>query len=499
MTKLTKALLSGLDLKAAVADEVLVPGSLLPKPQLDQVVSDRQDDFTRLLSSRAMLGVLGAQPEIILAKKPRGVRPVLVLPLGARVVYRALVNAVAKHLPPLGRSGGAYHNFWQGPLTDDGIAFVGLADVTACYQYVDHVLLENEIVRQTGEADLSVVVTDLLGDMVGRAFGLPQTQHPSHVLAEVVLSLVERRLIRRGYRVWRYSDDFRIGGYSRAEVIRGLEDLERELNQVGLTLNDEKSSIRNRQAYEGLIRRSQERLAQVQALVAEELVEWNPYTDEITLPKQEAVTLAAAQKVVEEWLGELGSLKQHHRYEAASERQLLQSALSSFQVLGSDEGLPYCKLLLSEEPSLTPRISAYLGDRCRSSETARSTFDQIVSGADSELSEWQSLWLVGSITGLDELSAEQIQWARSLVSADPSRLVAARAAIALAHHNEVSEQEIANLLSSQKEAGQGDAVYALAFRALPSKSSPVLDAVTADTPEWSWIAGAVQDGTDIPF
>jgi hypothetical protein len=493
-TRLTKAQLSRLDLKAALAAEVSVPGSLLPVPFLDEAVSSRQADFIRLLSSRVVAGVIGAPPEVLLAKKPRGVRPVLVIPLGARVIYRAVVDEVAKQLPPLNRSTEAYTKFWNGPLTDRRIVAIGLADVTACYQYIDHVLLENELVRQTGEADLSGVISGLLGDMVGRAFALPQNQQPSHVLAEVVLGLVERRLIRRGYRVWRYSDDFRIGGRSRAEVARGLEDLERELNRVGLTLNDEKTSIRNRKSYQDLLKRSQQRLAEVRKLVAEDLAEWNPYTDEITTPKKEDVTLVAALKVVTDWINDLNSGKQHYGYEAISERQLLTSALSSFQVLESDEGLPYCRLLLVEEPSLTPRISAYLGQRCASSSAARNTVDEIVSDADSELSEWQCLWLIDAISDLEGLSVEQIKWARSLTVADPSRMVAARAAVALAGHDEASEQEIAFILSSQREAGQGDAVHALAIRVLPSKASPVLDAVASDAPEWSWVVEVAQSG-----
>ena len=97
-TRLTKAQLSRLDLKAALAAEVSVPGSLLPVPFLDEAVSSRQADFIRLLSSRVVAGVIGAPPEVLLAKKPRGVRPVLVIPLGARVIYRAVVDEVAKQL-----------------------------------------------------------------------------------------------------------------------------------------------------------------------------------------------------------------------------------------------------------------------------------------------------------------------------------------------------------------------------------------------------------------
>jgi RNA-directed DNA polymerase len=471
---------------------VSVPGSLLPVPYLDRTVSERQADFIRLLSSRATDEIVGALPETLLAKKPRGLRPVLVLPLGARVIYRAIVDDVAKQLPALDRSTEAYTNFWNGPLTDRRVVSVGLADVSACYQYIDHVLLEKELVRQTGEADLNGTLIGLIGDMVGRAFGLPQNQHPSHVLADVVLGLVERRLIRRGHKVWRYSDDFRVGGRNRAEVVHGLEDLERELNGVGLTLNDEKTSVRNRKSYQDLFRRSQQRLAEVRKLVAEDLADWNPYTDEITMPKKEDVTLVAALKVVADWIDDLNSGKTHYGYEAISERQLLTSALSSFQVLESDEGLQYCNLMLVEEPSLTPRISAYLGNRCTSSQAARDTVDEIVSGTDSELSEWQCLWLIDSITGLKLLSADQVKWARSLMTADPSRLVAARAAVALAGHDEASEQEIASVLSSQRAAGQADAVYALAIRVLPSKSSPMLDAVIRDAPEWSWVVKAAQ-------
>jgi reverse transcriptase-like protein len=493
VTRLTQGQLSRLDLSAALEAELAVAGSLLPPPFFDQSIADRRPKYLALLASRATSEVISASPEVILAKKPRGLRPVLVIPLASRVIYRALVSKATSELPALDRSNAAYSGFWNGPLKERSVRVVGLADVSACYQYIDHMLLENELVRQTGEAELAALITSLLRDLSGRSFGIPQNQWPSHVLAEVILGFIERRLARRGYKVWRYSDDFRVGGRDLAEVSRGLEDLERELNNSGLTLNDEKTSIRSRKSYRDLLKRSNKRLAEVRKLVTDDLAEWDPYTGDISQPAKDDVTLIAALQVIADWLEDLRAGKTRYGYEAISERQLLTGALSSFQVLESDEGLQYCARLLLEEPELTPRVAAYLGQRSMTSEEGRIVIDHIIADPSFPLSDWQALWLVDALRDLPELSEAQIAWARSLIEREPSRLMAARAAATLAGFDQVSEQEISTVLSAQREAGQGDAVHALAARVLPNKSSRILDSVIADSPEWSWVAQLAQN------
>lgn len=486
---LKPTLIDRLNLEGALDDELRAGPRLLPTPQLDIAVTHHKKTFLKHVQSRIVSGIDIAVPEVILAKKAqRGVRPVPALPLVVRVLYRAMVNSLSELLPPLDRTNAASRAFRAAPLKDKTVKFVAMGDIAACYQYLDHELIEWELINQTGEAELSGDLRRLAGLIAGRAFGLPQNHNPSHALADVVLDIIERRLVRKGHKVWRFNDDYRIGAATWREASLALEDLEAESNKLGLTLNDEKAGIKHRQGYQQLMEGAEARWKQIQTTVASELIEYNPYTDEVAAPRDEEVTAGAAITVLEAWRENVDAGANFYGYEAIQERQLVQNAVFSLQVVKDSRGIDFIPLVLKQEPSLTPFISNYLGSRAEDDSAAvTEAIDSVLKDDDVSISDWQALWLLEALRSGDECSPGQTSWAQELIRKDPSQLVAARAALMLAKFDEIDTNAIVQVYSQQHEASKPDAVAALALRVLPSKSDTLLDAVVADAPEFQFV------------
>jgi len=106
-----------------------------------------------------------------------------------------------------------------------------------------------------GDGQRVDTLTTLLTAITGRRYGLPQQNHPSDVLAEAYIDVLERRLHRANARVWRYSDDFRIATDSWSDALATVDLLEREVRRIGLTLNDSKTVIRRGDTYEASLKR----------------------------------------------------------------------------------------------------------------------------------------------------------------------------------------------------------------------------------------------------
>ena len=75
------------------------------------------------------------------------------------------------------------------------------------------------------------------------AAGTPQGSVLSPLLANVYLHQFDRAMVRRGFSLVRYADDWCVAGRSRAEVERAREAAEQVLARLKLSLNEEKTRI----------------------------------------------------------------------------------------------------------------------------------------------------------------------------------------------------------------------------------------------------------------
>ena len=176
------------------------------------------------------------------------------------MVIEALAKLLADRLAAdsdlLGLSGhlapeqGQKIDFERWPLEEPRPAYIGMADVASFYEYIDHDVLANEIVELTGDSRLAVAVKEVMSEIVGRSFGVPQGPRGSDIFASVYLSRVDRLMLRAGVIMRRFNDDYVIKAESIAQVRRELATLERSLRDLGLILNHEKTQVLSAEQYE---------------------------------------------------------------------------------------------------------------------------------------------------------------------------------------------------------------------------------------------------------
>lgn len=446
-----------LDLRQAIEDEKAAQWKALPPDIALAALSGNEDKYAERLKTNIQAGYRLSRPETLAVNKaPRGLRPVPVLHLDDRIIYRALSNRTKALLPPNSRAKD-YQGFRDAPLADDTATHVAQSDVVAFYQYIDHELLETEIINQTGDGRLAHGVADLLEGLVGRGFGLPQGYDSSIPLAELVVDIAERRMLRRGFGTWHYSDDFVVAARSREEALRALEALDGEVRALGLTINEEKTAVRTVAAYADWIGALETTWQQYKGTAFDQLAAFDPYKEQEVIPADEDVSVEAARAYLERWTA-LADAGIFYGLSAVVNRKMLSHCLRVMAIFSRTDGLAYCERLLRVEPSLVPRLSEYFAAVAATDAEALSTaVDGLIQSTDLYLSDWQALWLLEAIRSSSTRSDVQIAWAKKIQARPNPGIASAHAALLLA---EIGETDIETL-------GQMAAVVPLA-------SQPVL-------------------------
>jgi hypothetical protein len=122
-------------------------------------------------------------------------------------------------------------------------AIIVQTDVSSFYEHIYHHRIENFVDDLFGaESTISAQVDRFLSKFAsGRSFGLPVGGQCSRVLAELLMSAIDRRLAEAKV-IWRrYVDDFVLIMPNQAEAYRGLAILANALADYGLTLNRTKT------------------------------------------------------------------------------------------------------------------------------------------------------------------------------------------------------------------------------------------------------------------
>lgn len=483
---LDAATIGRLDLPKAVAEEAASPASLLPPGVVEAVLAERTLDFASHLGAQLSAGLPVDEPEILPAAKPtRGRRPLSLLAAGERVLYRALVNALLPALPDADRSTEAFEAFKAAPLNDGSTRFVVLADVASCYQYIDHGIVRDELLAVSGEPFLTGAVIELLDALSGQTFGLPQNRRPSDFLAELVVDIPRRALVRGGFTVWRYNDDFRIGCATRAEAHIALEELEAEVRRVGMTLSDEKSSIRSLEKYEQWAKAAEARMAEVQSDVELDLALLADYEAEAP-PDLSHAAIPTTLRLLELWQEDVR--EERHRFgpEAVVGRTLVRASLVALTQFNDSSGLPFCLEILDSEPSLTPQVAQYLAQLMTDAEDIVDVVLDSLADGDIYVSPWQSLWLFEPLKVSSGLTASQETWLTNLLGGR-SDFVSAHAAHILATHRSIEPSAIAALFNRVREAAKPVLAAALAV-ATRDPNDPIVEAVIAERPILRWAA-----------
>lgn len=144
----------------------------------------------------------------------------------------------------------SWRAYLQATLDDDVIkrqeAIVVKTDISAFYDHVYHHRIENCIddLFPKNQSTISVQVDRFLNHFAARrSFGLPVGGQCARILAELLMSSVDRKLSEARINWYRYVDDFTLITANQALAYRALSALSHALADYGLCLNRTKTTI----------------------------------------------------------------------------------------------------------------------------------------------------------------------------------------------------------------------------------------------------------------
>jgi hypothetical protein len=487
-----------IEIDEVVADELSSWNKLLPPRWSDRALRGNEDAVIAWMKSVMRRDIAVEPEEVVLARKlGRGARPCTLLGLKERLLFRSAVSLVESVTGPANRSQEEFDSFQEAPLAFEGCRYVLKADIASYYQYVDHERLVDEVVARTGD-DLAVTLaTQLLAETSGRQFGIPQLSSVSDVLADVYIDPMRRHLVRSGYPVWSFADDFRVACRSYEEALMALEAADEGARLIGLVLNEMKTSTPGIAKYLASLTAVRDRERDLfAALDVEELDEpdASEYLEEVDLDNSNiegepalmdedefdegdvgrgeepddgpvtAAQLRAASKVIELWFEEEEDDDTQRSEHAAVTTKLLGRALRVFTKGQDESALEYVPSMLVYEPSLTPTIARYVrecGEFAR--REARDALDEVCRSGI--VSTWQAVWVAyvaGEIPrrrGGGELA--HVAWLKAqLRSRQP--ILRAEAMLALARRRLVTADDVRDVAAGLPNMHRPTALLALA-------------------------------------
>lgn len=485
-----------MDLPLAVRSELGSSNRLLPPRWSDLALLNYIDEVAGWIDSVMKREIQIDAEGVLLARKlGRGARPLSLLGLKERLIYRGAVSLIERDVGLPDRSRETHEAFLRAPLGSEDCRYVLKADVASYYQFVDHERLVDEVVAQVGD-DLAVgLAVELLREATGRRFGLPQLSSASDTLAEIYIEPIRRVVAREGFPVWRFADDLRVSCRSYEEALAALEITDHAARELGLILNEMKTSTPGRRTYEmSLTAQDRAEADLFEELEIEELEEpeggdyLNLGPPTADLPRallaedefdeadmvphgeedaQEGISeaqLHAASKVLNSWVAEEEDEETQRAERAHITARLLGRALRVFALAQDDRALGNVPAMLVYEPSLTPTISRYMraaGHFARSK--CRDALNEVCQSGI--VSYWQATWMAYVAGELPRrrggAESSHVLWLKKQLSSRNSAL-RAEAALALARRRLVPVSDVNEVLVAASPVDRPTVVIALA-------------------------------------
>lgn len=457
--EMSTTVIKKLDLRGAAEAEAGAWRNLLPpEPWVDHVTAN-PGHFANWVRTRLLSGVRNAPGHVADARKAhQATRPVAILGIAERIVYRALTDWVLKDVELPSRTPEDYEAFVAGPVThvadgrsrfslrEAGSIYVVQADVSSFYEYIDHGVLLRELESRSGKVEESRLLIDFLGETQGTTYGLPQLLEASDRLSEVYIQILERDIVRRVGEVWRFNDDFRlvVQGYGAAQ--QSLEDLGAAARPLGLVLNDRKSSIFRFSTYltKNFFSLPEGDDSEIEVAEIEQ-----HRSDEYPGIEVDG-RLSAAHEILDRLRDGTEAPIDVLNPDPDDVRKL-RRAIAVLSREGSLEGLPYVEQLFRYIPQLTPRLADYMIAVTGAGHDAYGAWSSVVEKSDA-LNSWQRAWLVYVARRCSFFGEGSIEWLRAQSASAPPGLLHAETALALASAGEGEFSRLDAALRSQPEA-----------------------------------------------
>jgi RNA-directed DNA polymerase len=133
------------------------------------------------------------------------------------------------------------------------LPIVADCDIHACYDNILPEVVIDRVAERVADGNILDLVRRFLtagvvedGTVLPSSKGTPQGGVISPLLANIVLDVLDQRLIRLGFRIVRYADDFVVLCASWAAAEQALAHIRQILAPLGLSLSEEKTRIATR-------------------------------------------------------------------------------------------------------------------------------------------------------------------------------------------------------------------------------------------------------------
>ena len=263
MNAMLQPIANRLDLTRALK-QAAIPNDLLPPREDDNVTGELGKRFVAHLKKALEEGTYEPDRASFVQVPKRGFtsRPAALLTLTDRVLYEAQVallrGPLKKYLLPAevvfwpreSYVDRRWTEFERAPLADAN-QYVVQADISGFYDSIDHELLEDLLVKATGERESARTLKEFLSRIMGSRRGIPQGLLPSDTLATAFLQPLDAGLVREGFEYYRHGDDMRVGAPTVSSAREAIATLESCARRQGLLLNGAKCAIVKRANYEG--------------------------------------------------------------------------------------------------------------------------------------------------------------------------------------------------------------------------------------------------------
>lgn len=469
--------LGNLDLKEAAKKTSETSSSDLPKLVTDLALSG----CNALVANHVRENILqGYIPAIEILPKPKqryGNRPLAVLDVTTRTYLAALAGSL-KGIIPDGSMEGNHDEFKYYGIDRSG-KWILEFDITSCYEYLDHIVLANELILQGAEQSSVEYLCQLLNSLFHRHVGLPQGVSESDRLAAVYLDLLQRRLKRKGYDIVRFADDFRVVVDSRREAYIAIEDCMEEARRIYLSLAEQKISISQAEVLKEQFRNFEEIFEGYSEDAFGELIDYTLipgiYDDIIEeyYPAPDDVDFEATVKLLNDWI------------EAGVDRRaaLARAGMEAIRrAAGMDRRIDNKILsrIVEKDPLRLKLIAHYISKRSESSDNWE-LLDE-VSGQD-RITPWHKVWILTSATKLDSVDClgEQriLEYAKTQVH-DSHEAVRLQAAWLLALNGVLQTDDLVSLYE-KSTAVSAFGLSAIAGLVSKNKSNGALEAIRDDS------------------
>ncbi|MFI7304429.1 RNA-directed DNA polymerase [Micromonospora aurantiaca] len=502
MRPLDPDLVRRLDLELALEVEATTVRDLMPEEPAWKDLALNAKPISDWIRAQLLAGHLPSPQAVVGARKAgHGVRPIAVLHQVDRIIYRALTSLVLAGRPIVDRSRQRYLDFVVAPIryslveslqidlsdpwaTTSRIQYVVKSDVSSFYQYIDHEILAKELMLQTGEFAAIEALIDFLADLQGRRFGLPQQLQASHELSEYYIDIAERRMIREGFPIWRYNDDFRIATQSYGEALRAVDALSAVARELGLVISEHKTSTPSLRTY----------VYDNTGLTADDAIPSDISAEDAVgdyLEELDESTLEEARQLIGEASPVADAIKDGSP--SLEDVRKLRRTIAAFR-LEEDPGLTSeADRIVAYVASLTPDVARYLSSLDELSQVADAV-DSIITGVS--LNEWQELWMIDVIRRLNFLDdnapgdvTSRQRWVRKLSYTDRSPVVRAYCFWTLASAELVTAQQVD--FAMREAPSCLSSWYLAALKALSplaeDKAAKLIKAVRAESRLHGWI------------